>query len=52
MASHTFDHDGGADELFGFFKAWFVFVAALSLLLMAGGIYVVWLLLGHFGVVA
>jgi hypothetical protein len=55
-----FDEDFGsdmdvgekADGLFTFFKAWFVFVALLALSLLAGGVYVVYLLLTHFGVIA
>lgn len=35
-----------------FFKRAFAFIVGLTLLLMAGGVYVVYLLLAHFGVVA
>lgn len=35
-----------------FFKGWFIFVAMLVLTGFAFGMYIVWQLLGHFGVVA
>jgi hypothetical protein len=41
-----------SDSLFTAFKAWFVFVALLALLMLGGSAYVVYLLLVHFGVVA
>ena len=41
-----------ADGLFTFFKAWFAFCLLLGLSLLAGAIYVIYLLLTHFGVIA
>lgn len=34
------------------FKAWFIFVAFLAICLIAGGVYAVYLLFAHFGVIA
>ena len=37
--------------IFNAFGAWFVFCAAMSVALMAGGAWVIYKLLSHFGVI-
>jgi len=40
------------ESRFDFLKAWFIVVALLAMGMILGGAYVVFLLLGHFGVIA
>jgi hypothetical protein len=40
------------EGIFTLFKAWFAFCLVLALSMIVGGVYVVYLLLLHFGVIA